>query len=64
MALLANIARASALTLLCGLPAGAQDVADRIFTGGTIVTMDDANPGAEAVAVKDGASSLSAPRPR
>ena len=37
MALLANIARASALTLLCGLPAGAQDVADRIFTGGTIV---------------------------
>jgi predicted amidohydrolase YtcJ len=54
MGLLANIARASALTLLCSLPAGAQEVADRIFTGGTIITMDDANPAAEAVAVKDG----------
>jgi predicted amidohydrolase YtcJ len=54
MGLLANIARASALPLLCSLPAGAQEVADRIFTGGTIITMDDANPAAEAVAVKDG----------
>jgi predicted amidohydrolase YtcJ len=54
MGLLANIARASALTLLCSLPAEAQEVADRIFTGGTIITMDDANPAAEAVAVKDG----------
>jgi predicted amidohydrolase YtcJ len=54
MGLLANIARASALTLLCSLPAAAQEVADRIFTGGTIITMDDANPAAEAVAVKDG----------
>jgi len=32
----------------------AQDVADTIYTGGPILTIDDARPTAEAVAVKDG----------
>lgn len=39
------------------LPAGtsrAQEIADTIYTGGPILTIDDAQPGAEAVAVKDG----------
>ena len=35
-------------------PAIAQDRADRIFTGGPVLTMNDAQPRAEAVAVKDG----------
>ena len=34
--------------------AWAQDTADRIFTGGPVLTMNDAQPRAEAVAVKDG----------
>jgi predicted amidohydrolase YtcJ len=34
--------------------AGAQETADRIYFGGPILTMDDARPAAEAVAVKDG----------
>ena len=32
----------------------ATDVADAIYTGGTIVTINDAQPTAEALAVKDG----------
>ena len=32
----------------------AAEVADTIYTGGTILTMNDASPRAEAVAVKDG----------
>jgi predicted amidohydrolase YtcJ len=32
----------------------AQEIADRIYTGGPILTIDDARPRAEAVAVKDG----------
>lgn len=32
----------------------AQEVADRIFTGGPVLTMNDLHPRAEAVAVKDG----------
>jgi predicted amidohydrolase YtcJ len=34
--------------------AWAQETADRIFTGGPVITMNDAQPRAEAVAVKDG----------
>jgi len=34
--------------------AAAQDVADTIYSGGPILTMNDAQPTAEAVAVKDG----------
>ena len=32
----------------------AQEIADTIYTGGPILTIDDARPVAEAVAVKDG----------
>ena len=32
----------------------AQQLVDTIYTGGLILTMDDANPRAEVVAVKDG----------
>ncbi|WP_251976690.1 amidohydrolase [Salinicola avicenniae] len=35
-------------------PAFAQEVADRIYSGGPILTIDDARPTVEAVAVKDG----------
>ena len=34
--------------------ASAQGIADRIYTGGPILTIDDAQPRAEAVAVRDG----------
>jgi hypothetical protein len=48
-------AACSILALLCAAsPALAQEMADRIFTGGPVLTMDDAAPRAEAVAVKDG----------
>lgn len=36
------------------LPAVAQDIADTIYSGGPILTMDDGTPRAEAVAVKGG----------
>jgi predicted amidohydrolase YtcJ len=39
---------------LSGIGACAQEIADTIYTGGPIVTIDDARPGAESVAVKDG----------
>jgi predicted amidohydrolase YtcJ len=39
---------------LFGGPLIAQDVADRIFLGGPILTMEDGAPRAEALAVKDG----------
>ena len=42
------------LTLAATSPAFAQESADRIFTGGPVLTMNDAQPRAEAVAVKDG----------
>lgn len=35
-------------------PAWAQDTAERIYTGGAVLTMNDAQPRAEAVAVADG----------
>ncbi len=47
-----------AFTLFCAalaFPAAAQDIADTIYFGGPILTMDDTAPRAEAVAVKDGA---------
>lgn len=34
--------------------AAAQDIADKVYTGGPILTIDDARPLVEAVAVKDG----------
>lgn len=37
-----------------GSSASAGDAADTVFTGGNVYTLDDANPSAEAVAVKDG----------
>ena len=48
-----QIAIASTLLGLA-LPATAQEVADTIYFGGPIVTIDDSAPIAEAVAVKDG----------
>jgi len=38
----------------CGGETGPQTAADRIFLGGPVVTVDSANPTAEAVAVADG----------
>jgi predicted amidohydrolase YtcJ len=37
-----------------GLPALSQEVADRVFIGGSILTMDDQDLTAEALAIKDG----------
>ena len=45
---------AALLTLVTGSTAFAQDVADRIWSGGSILTMNDAAVRAEAVAEKDG----------
>ena len=45
------------LIAACGLVSAgiaAQEVADTIYTGGPILTIDDARPTAEAVAVRDG----------
>ena len=39
---------------LIGTKLHAQDIADTIYTGGPILTIDDARPTAEAVAVRDG----------
>jgi predicted amidohydrolase YtcJ len=48
-------AAAALAGLLFGLlPARAGGPAERIYTGGNIVTMNDANPVAEAVAVRGG----------
>jgi hypothetical protein len=44
----------TASTALLASAAMAQEVADVIYTGGTILTIDDANPHAEAVAVTNG----------
>ncbi|MBO9476665.1 amidohydrolase [Shimia sp. R11_0] len=44
---------ASLAALLCA-PAFAQDIADTIYSGGPILTMEDAAPRAEALATKDG----------
>jgi hypothetical protein len=43
----------SLLFLLAG-PASAQEVADTLYLGGTIITVNDEAPRAEAVAVKNG----------
>ena len=43
----------SLLSLLAG-PVSAQEVADTLYLGGTIITVNDAAPRAEAVAVKNG----------
>ncbi|MFV0513374.1 MAG: amidohydrolase [Jhaorihella sp.] len=40
--------------LLLGGTAAAQEVADTIYTGGPILTIDDTQPKVEAIAVKDG----------
>jgi len=50
------LARVSLLIALAlsGTSGCAQDVADTIYSGGPIVTIDDARPIAEAVAVRDG----------
>ncbi|WP_422049043.1 amidohydrolase [Shimia sp.] len=49
---------AGAIALSCSAlftdPAFAQDIADTIYSGGTILTMDDSAPRAEALATKDG----------
>ncbi len=45
---------ASALILTLAWPSFAQEAADRIFVGGPVLTMNDALPRAEAVAIKDG----------
>lgn len=41
-------------TLLTAGNAWTQEIADTIYTGGPILTIDDARPGTEAVAVRDG----------
>jgi hypothetical protein len=41
-------------TMLIPGAATAQEIADTVYTGGPILTMNDAQPNAEAVAVKDG----------
>lgn len=43
-----------AATVLSSGQALAAEMADRIWSGGPILTMDDTNPRAEAVAEKDG----------
>ena len=48
-----NIAALASLVVSAGF-ASAQDVADTIYTGGPILTINDQAPTAEAVAVKDG----------
>jgi predicted amidohydrolase YtcJ len=40
--------------VIAAQPVSAQEIADRIFSGGPILTINDAQPRAEAVAVKDG----------
>ncbi|MFA7624036.1 MAG: amidohydrolase, partial [Pusillimonas sp.] len=45
---------ALSLALLAGQPAIAAELADTIWTGGPIVTINDARPAVEAVAVRDG----------
>jgi hypothetical protein len=40
--------------VLVGASAEAQDVADAIYSGGPILTIDDKQPVVEAVAVRDG----------
>lgn len=50
----AFLASVAASALFAPLAARAADEADIIYSGGTILTMDDANPRAEAVAVKGG----------
>ncbi|MFZ0100252.1 MAG: amidohydrolase [Gemmobacter sp.] len=49
-----TFALTTCLSLAMALPAFGQEVADRIFTGGPVLTMNDSQPRAEAVAVKDG----------
>ncbi len=48
----------AALTLSCDAPddgrGGSADGADWVLTGGSIVTMDDGNPSATAIAIEDG----------
>lgn len=49
-----NTLRAAVLLVLLASPTFAADPADAIYHGGDIVTVDDKNPTAEAVAVKGG----------
>lgn len=49
-----SVALAFALVALGCLPSNAAVVADAIYAGGPIVTLSDAQPAAEALAVKDG----------
>ena len=53
-ALLVVLATSVALALSCDRGARPQQVADLIYVGGDIVTVNNAQPTAEAVAVKDG----------
>jgi len=50
----AKLAAATFLAAFAAAAAPAQEVADTIYAGGPILTIDDAQPTAEAVAVKDG----------
>lgn len=49
-----NCAAALACTMLVTSPVSAQVIADTIYSGGPILTINDAQPSAEAVAVKNG----------
>ncbi|MDW4551461.1 amidohydrolase [Defluviimonas sp. D31] len=54
--MLKNLLRSGAVIVALGLPVGAtaQEIADTIYAGGPILTINDAQPTIEAVAVKDG----------
>ena len=54
-----RITKASMVLLVAGLisactPKTSESVADSIYTGGNIITINDTQPSAESVAVKDG----------
>ncbi len=54
----------AAAGLALAMPVAAQETADRIWSGGPILTMNDKAMRAEAVAERAGRSSPWAPRPR
>lgn len=50
----ASLALTTCFSLALAAPSFAQEVANRIFASGPVLTMNDAQPRAEAVSVKDG----------
>jgi predicted amidohydrolase YtcJ len=50
----ATLCLSTALSTVLSSAASGQEIADRLYSGGTILTMDDSAPRAEALATKDG----------